>query len=391
MQVTLTEEECALQQQARSFAREHIKPNAMEYVQSGDYPWPILERAAEDGLIGLWFDEAYGGASSSLTDQCIVDEEFCRGNSSVGLALHSAVVGCYPVQVFGTDEQKERLLPPIARGEATTSFGITEPKTGSSLSEVSTTAERDGDEYVINGEKRWVGNGTKSDWVATLVRTDPNPDAGHKGLSIIVVPTDSDGYKAEPLNKCGLNAMDHGQMVYDDVRVPVDNLVGQKEGQGFYQVLDWLNQGHGRITVAAAQVGMAQGALDRAREYAENREQGGQPVSEYQGMRWKFADMKTKVELARAQTYRAAKLVDAIEDGEEVDESIIEQASIAKLFASEMSCDIAEEAVQVHGGNGFAVEYEVEHIYRDVKAGTLYEGTSEVLRNTIGKTVFGEL
>lgn len=391
MSVDLSSQQIALQERAHKFSQEYIKPASEEFVDSGEYPWGIFEQAAEEGLIGLWIDETYGGPGESLIEQCLVDEEFARGDSNIGLALHSSVVGCHVVSKFGTDEQKQRWIKPAVQGEITTSIGMTEPETGSALTEISTQAETDGNEYVINGEKRWIGNGSQSDWVATLCRTDPDVADGHEGLSLIVVPTDTKGFEAEPIDKMGLMGNDHAHITYDDVRVPTDNLLGE-EGQGFNQVLDWLNEGHGRIAVSAAILGQVQGALDRAREYATRREQGGQPIKDYQGMRWKFADMKTKTEVARSQLYRAARIVSASRDDDEsVAENPIEQASITKLYISEMADEVVREAVQVFGGNGYAKEYEVEHVYRDVKAGTLYEGTSEVLRNTIGKTMFDEL
>lgn len=370
---------------------EIIEENGMEYVESGDYPWDILDKAADYDFIGIWFPEKYGGRGGTLVDQCIVDEEFCRANSSVGLALHSATAGCYVVHAFGTGNQKQRWMSPVAEGEATSSIGMTEPDTGSSLTGISTIARKDGDEYVINGKKRWVGNGSKGDWVATLCRTDPDKIGTNDGLSLIVIPTDADGYSAEPISKMGLDALDNAEMEYDDVRVPTVNLLGDQEGEGFRQVLEWLNAGYGRVSVAAANLGMMQGALDRAIAYANEREQGGDLISDYQGIKWKLADMKTKSEVARSQVYRVARLIEKANRGKEVPEQLIEQACIAKLYATEAAWEVASEAVQVYGGNGYDHEYEVEHILRDVRAGTLYEGTSEMLRNTIGKTVTGEL
>jgi alkylation response protein AidB-like acyl-CoA dehydrogenase len=391
MAVDLSSEQIALRERAHKFSQEHIKPANKEFVDSGDWPWDIFKQAAEEGLIGLWIAKEYGGPGSSLIEQCLVDEEFARGDSDIGLALHSSVVGCHVVAKFGSDAQKRRWIEPAVRGDITTSIAMTEPDTGSALKEVSTQAKKDGDEYVINGEKRWIGNGSRSNWVATLCRTNSDIEVGHKGLSLIVVPTNTEGFEGKPIDKMGLMGNDHAHITYDNVRVPTNNLLGEKEGQGFYQVLDWLNEGHGRIAVSAVILGQAQGALDRAKGHASQREQGGQPIKDYQGMRWKFADMKTKTEVARAQLYRAARIASAHKAGEDVTENPIEHASIAKLYISEMADEVAREAVQVFGGNGYAKEYEVEHIYRDVKAGTLYEGTSEILRNTIGKTLFDEL
>jgi alkylation response protein AidB-like acyl-CoA dehydrogenase len=267
-------------------------------------------------------------------------------------------------------------------------IGMTEPDTGSSIKDISTQAVRDGDEYVIDGEKKWVGNGTVADWIVTLCRTDTNQTDTREGLSFIIVPTEQAGFSAEPMEKLGLDAADHGRLNYDGVRVPTENLIGEEEGRGFYQAIDWLN--HGRVTTAATALGMAQGAFDRALEYAKHREQGGQVIGNYQGMRWKFVDMYQKISVARSQTYRAAHSV------EENSPSLpganpISEASIAKLYASEMAQEVTREAIQVFGGDGYAKEYEVEHFYRDVRSTTLYEGTSEILRNTIGKVLFDEL
>lgn len=391
MAVELTESQQEVRNRARSFGEEHIAPKAMEYVESGEWPWEIYEKAADEGLIGLPFEEEYGGQDASLVEQCLVAEEFCRADSSVGIALHGSMTGCFVMSSFGTEEQKQRWLEPVTRGELTTGIGLTEPDTGSALSQLTTTAERDGDEWVINGEKDWIANGASGDWIATLCRTDPDvdPEKPHRGLSLIVVPTETEGYDAEPRNRLGLDAAEHARISYDDVHVPAENLLGE-EGQGFYQTLAWLE--HGRVDIAAAHLGMAEGAFDRALAYSKEREQGGQPIGDYQGMRWKLADMRKKCTVAKSQVYHAARTIDAEErDGTDVEESLIEQASIAKLYATEMACDVAEEAVQVFGGKGFARENEVEHIYRDVKAGTIYEGTSEVQRNTIGKVLYDEL
>lgn len=389
MTVHLTQQEQDLRATAREFGEENITPVAIEYVESGEWPWDVFAKAADADLIGRSFGEDVGGKQASLVEECIIAQEMCRADSSVGIALDGATIGCFAVSAFGTDEQRQRWLTPVINGESTTSIALTEPDTGSSLSKVTTIAERDGDEYIINGEKDWIANGVSGDWVATLCRTDPDPTKSHHGLSLIVVPNGADGYEAQARDRLGLDAAEHAMVRYDDVCVPQGNLLGEEEGQGFYQILEWLE--HGRIEIAAAHLGMAEGAFDRALAYASERKQGGQPIGDYQGMRWKFADMRMKLEVANAQVYRAARLVDKVEAGEDLNENTAEQASIAKLYATEIACDVAEEAVQVFGGDGFARENEVEHFYRDVKAGTIYEGTSEIQRNTIGKALFDEL
>lgn len=391
MTIDFTEEQLELVNKARSFSKSNIRPKVDEYVDSGEYPWEIFEAAAQEDLIGRWIDIKYGGCSETTVEHCIIAEEFCRGDSNIGPALLSSTIGCPVVAEYGSDKQKKQWIKPVLNGEILSSLGMTEPETGSAVTEVTTTAVKDGDEYIIDGEKRWQGNGSISAWIATLCRTDPDIKKGKEGLSLIIVPREAEGLSASPINKLGLMGNDHAQITYDNVRVPAENLLGEEEGSGFEQVVKWLNTGQGRVYAAAIALGQAQYALDLAKEYAIMRKQGGQPIKEFQGLRWKFADMKKNIELAKSQIYRAARAVTAQKAGQEIQENIIEQAAISKLHATEMAEDVAREAVQIHGGNGFAKDYQIEHTYRDVKAGTLWVGTSEILRNTIGKTVFGEL
>lgn len=389
MPVELTESEKDLQQRVREFGEEYIKPHIDQYAKAPEWPWDVFEKAAEADLVGLPYGEKYGGADATLVEECIVSEEWNRADSNIGMALHGSMTGCLVLDEFGTPDQKERWLKPVLNGEAINGIALTEPDTGSDMSSVTTTAEKDGDEYVINGEKKWIANGVNGICTTTLCRTNPDAEADHKGLGLIAVPPETDGYEAHELDKLGLDAAEHAYIEYDDVRVPQENLIGEEEGHGFYQALSWLKPG--RVSIAAAHLGMAEGAFDRALEYAKERKQGGQPIGDYQGMRWKLADMRTKIAVARSQVYSAARLVDREEVGENVPQNVTEHASIAKLYATEIACEIAEEAVQVFGGDGFEVDQPVEHYYRDVKAGTIYEGTSEIQRNTIGKCLFNEL
>lgn len=382
---TLNESEEELKRRAREFAETRIAPNASAHVEAGRYPFELFEAAVQEGLVGRSFDGSLGGEAGSLVDTCLVTLEFCRGDSSIGCALDSATAGCHIPANFGTEAQRERFVSPVLEGECISAIGMTEPETGSSLQGIETAATRDGDEYVISGRKRWISNGKDARWVATLCRTDPEAHLSD-ALSVIVVPTDADGFHAEPIETMGLHAMEQAEIAYDDVRVPASNLIEQ-EGAGFRQVMSWLNGGHGRIAMGAVNIGMALGAFDRARAYARDRSQRGSQISDYQGLRWTFADMKTNLEVAQAQILRAARAVDRDAPPGEV----IEQANIAKLFATEAACDVVDDALQIFGGNGYAKEYEVERIYRDVRAGTLYEGTSEILRNTIAQVLFDEL
>ena len=389
MPVEFTESERDLQRRAREFGEAHVEPNAVQYAKNPEWPWEIFEEAAEAGLIGLPYGEEYGGQDASVVEECIVSEEWNRADSNIGMALYGSMTGCLVLDKFGTPEQKERWLEPVLNGQAINGIGLTEPDTGSDMSAVTTTAEKDGDDYVINGEKKWIANGVNGICTATLCVTDPDAEPSHRGLSLIAVPPETDGYSARELDKLGLQAAEHAYIEYDDVRVTQENLLGEEEGQGFYQALSWLKPG--RVTIGAAHLGMAEGAFEMALEYAKEREQGCQPIGDYQGMRWKLADMRTRLQVARSQVYNAARLVDREESGEEVPYNVTEQASIAKLFATETAIDVAEEAIQIYGGDGFEVDTGVEHIWRDSKAGTIYEGTSEIQRNTIGKCLFDEL
>lgn len=389
MPVQFTEEEQELQERVREFGEEHIEPRIDEYADSQEWPWEVFEAAADAGLIGLPYGEEYGGQDASLVEECILSEEWNRADSNIGMALHGSMTGCLVLDKYGTPEQKERWMEPVLEGDAINGIGLTEPDAGSDMSGVTTTAEKDGDDYVIDGEKKWIANGVSGICTATLCVTDPDAEPRYRGLSLIAVPTDADGYEATELDKLGLDAAEHAYIEYDDVRVPQENLLGEEEGQGFYQALSWINPG--RVTIGASHLGMAEGAFDRALAYAKEREQGGQPIGDYQGLRWKLADMRTKIQVARSHVYDAARLVDRAESGEDVDYDPTEQASIAKLYATEIAIEVAESAVQIYGGNGYEVANEVEHYYRDAKAGTIYEGTSEIQRNTIGKALFDEL
>jgi alkylation response protein AidB-like acyl-CoA dehydrogenase len=389
MPVQFTDAEQELQQRVREFSDEHVAPHTTEYAKNPRWPWEIFEEAAEADLIGLPYGEEHGGQDASLVEECILSEEWTRADSNIGMALHGSMTGCLVLDKYGTADQKERWLEPVLRGEAINSIGLTEPDTGSDMSAVTTTAEKDGDDYVINGEKKWIANGVDGNCTATLCVTDPDAEPRYRGLSLIAVPPETEGYSARDLDKLGLDAAQHAYIEYDDVRVPQENLLGEEEGQGFYQALSWINPG--RVTIGAAHLGMAEGAFDRALAYAKERQQGGQPIGDYQGLRWMLADMRTKIQVARSHVYDAARLVDRAEAGEDVDYNPTEQASIAKLYGTEIAIDVAEKAVQIFGGQGYEVEYDVEHYYRDAKAGTIYEGTSEIQRNTIGKALFDEL
>lgn len=384
-----TNEQEALQQDLRTFGDEHIRESAMDYISDSTWPWPIYEQAAQRGLIGREFPEKFGGKNGSVVEECLVAEELCRADSSIGIAVHSGTIGCFPVNSYGNRSQKETILPQVTSGESITAIGLTEPDTGSSLSQISTGAERVGDSFEISGAKKWIANGISADWTVTLCRTGTDEAGPTGGLSLIIIPTDADGYRAREISKMGLDASEHAYIEFDNVVVPDSNVVGEAD-QGFSYITNWLTQG--RLTTAAAHLGMAEGAFELALNYATNREQGGGPVSDYQGIRWKFADMKKSLSTSKAHLYSIAEALDRYYDhGQYNKVDLIEQSSVAKLNITEMAVDVTREAVQIFGGNGYQKKHRVEHFYRDAKAGTIYEGTSEIQRNTIGKTIFGEI
>jgi alkylation response protein AidB-like acyl-CoA dehydrogenase len=280
------------------------------------------------------------------------------------------------IQKFGDEWMKEEWLPRIANGESACCSCISEPAHGSNVAGIETVAEADGDEYVLDGNKMWITNGTVADVAVVMTKTDPDAEPPHRGISAILVPTDADGFEATKIdNKLGIHASDLAEIVIDDVRVPRENVIGE-ENEGFYQLMDFFASG--RVSVAAQAVGAAQAAVDESIEYANEREQGGRLIKDYQAISHKLAEMATNVEAARSLTYRAASQVKSGDD-----EMAARYASMAKLFASEHAVDVADEAIQVHGGAGFVTDHPVERYYRDARITKIYEGTSEIQKNII--------
>lgn len=303
----------------------------------------------------------------------IVTEELWRGDPGVGGAIALAAFGSDMILTYGDDKMKEKWLPRIASGEAICACAISEAAHGSNIAGMETNAEKDGGDWVLNGSKMWISNGTIADLVVVMAKTDPGE--GYEGISAFLVPTESDGFSAEKIdNKLGIRAQDLAEIVLDDVRIPEENLIGN-ENEGFYQLMDFLEKG--RVNVAGQAVGVSQAALDESREYANEREQFGQEISNFQAIQHKIAEMATKTEAARSLTYRAAQ---AIEDDKEETKYM---SSMAKLFASERAVEITDEAVQIFGGSGYVTDYPVERFYRDARITKIYEGTSEIHRNII--------
>ncbi|MFB6346019.1 MAG: acyl-CoA dehydrogenase family protein [bacterium] len=373
MTFSLTEAQEAVRGAVRNFAENEVRPIAKEYNEKHKYPRELIKEGAEYDLVAPSLPEEYGGGGMDRISGVIVTEELWRGDPGVGGAIALAGFGSDMIFDYGSESMKEEWLPRIASGEAVCATAISESAHGSNISGMETTAEKKNGDWVLNGSKMWISNGTVADCVVTMAKTDPGE--GYQGISAFLVPTDVDGFSAEKIdNKLGIEAQDLAELVLDDVRISDDLLIGE-ENKGFYQLMDFLTKG--RVNVAGQAVGVSQAAWDEAKGYANEREQFDQKISDFQALRHKFAETATRIEAARSLTYRAAK---ALENG---DEDIRHLASMAKLFASEMAVDVTDEAVQIFGGSGYVSDYPVERFYRDARITKIYEGTSEIHKNII--------
>jgi len=384
MEFGLSQEQKQIRDEVRKFAENEIKPIANEYDREEKYPHEIIDKAAEMGMTGPNIPIEYGGAGYSNVDTMIIVEELFAADPGVALSLVSTAFGTENIMEFGTEEQKEEYLEPVARGEMITGAAISEPHAGSDVSSISTTAEKDGDEWVINGNKMWITNGTVADYVVMLCQTDPDASGRYNGFSQIIVETDRDGFEAEKITgKMGIRASDTAELILNDVRVPEDNLVGTR-GAGFLQQMQFFDET--RTAVAAQGVGIAKGAADRALQYAQEREQFGREIGEFQAIQHKLADMYTSIETARLLTYKSAWAVDNDDD----DTNLTKLASMAKEYASRIAVDVANEAVQIHGGAGYVDDFDAERFYRDAKITQIYEGTTEIQKNIIARELQGK-
>jgi alkylation response protein AidB-like acyl-CoA dehydrogenase len=377
MDFDLSPEQDEFRKAVREFAEEVVEPRAEEIDRDQRLPIDIVKQMGEMGLFGLPFPEEYGGQGADFLTLCIAIEELARVDSSIAITLEAGVgLGANPVYRFGTEEQKQRWLVPMARGEILGSFGLTEPDGGSDAGATKTTARLENGEWIINGSKAFITNcGTEISKVCSITAVTGESD-GRPAISAIIVPTDTPGFDVGPsYRKLGWHASDTHALSFTDCRVPEENLLGEP-GRGFAQFLQVLDDG--RIAIAALGVGLAQGCLDESVKYARERRAFGRPIGEFQGMQFKIADMKVAVETARTYVYRAAWLRDQ-------GRPYKTEASVAKLHATEIAVTCAREAVQVHGGYGFMEEFPVARFYRDSKVLEIGEGTSEIQRLLIAR------
>jgi butyryl-CoA dehydrogenase len=371
----LTDTQIQIRDTARDFARERLAPGAAARDEAHAFPAAELKEMGELGFLGMLVPEEHGGSDTGVVTYASVLEEIAAGDGACStiLSVHSSV-GCMPIVKFGTEEQKDRFLPKMASGEWIGGFALTEPQAGSDAANLRTRARRDGDHYVISGAKQFITSGRNGHVMIVFAVTDPN--AGKKGISAFIVPTDTPGYEVVRVeDKLGQHSSDTCQLAFNDMRLPASLRLGE-EGAGYRIALSNLEGG--RIGIASQSVGMARAAFEAARDYARERVTFGKPIIEHQAVAFRLADMATKIEAARQLILHAAQL-------REAGLPCLTEASMAKLFASEMAEAVCSAAIQIHGGYGYLADFPVERIYRDVRVCQIYEGTSDVQRIVIAR------
>ncbi len=380
-----TDEQKAIIEMVRQFVDEQILPQAEHYDSADEFPGPIVEQMKELGLFGVTIPEEHGGMGLDLTTYTMIVEELSRGWISISGVVNTHFIGSYLLMKFGTDEQRERLLPRMATGEIRAAFSLSEPELGSDVQAIKTSAVKRGDAYEINGQKMWVTNGLMSGVVFVLAKTDRDASPRYKGMTCFICEkepgaSENPGLTVPPkIKKMGYKGVESTELVFDGYECPADMILGGEDaglGKGFVQMMDALEVG--RVNVAARGVGIAQRALELGLRYSQERKAFGKQIAAHQAIQFKLADMATKVEAARLLTLKAARMKDA---GERSDL----EAGMAKLFASEIGKEVVEDSFRIHGGYGYSKEYEIERLYRDAPLLLIGEGTSEIQRMVIGK------
>ena len=378
MSIKLTDEQLMIQTMVRDFAREVIAPTAAERDKTKEFPGDNLKQLGELGFMGMMVPPEYNGSGADTISYVLALSEvaYSCASTAVVMSVHNSIV-CESILRYGTEDQKQRFLKPLATGEIIGAFALTEPNAGSDPLRQTTKAVRDGESYILNGTKRFITTGKNAGVVIVTAKTDETKR--HKGISAFLVKKETPGFTAGPLeDKMGLRGSDTVDLIFEDCRVPAKDMLGE-EGEGFKIAMTGLDGG--RIGISAQSVGVAQAALDAAVQYAKEREQFGQSISRFQGLRWMVADMATNIEAARQLMLSASAMKDR-------GENYTAQASMAKLFSSEMVNRVTATALQIHGGYGYIKEYPVERYYRDARVFTIYEGTSEIQRIVISNHVF---
>ncbi|MBE8539687.1 acyl-CoA dehydrogenase family protein [Geoglobus acetivorans] len=383
MNFELTQDQKDIQKAAREFAQnEFTAERGRYYDQKEEFPFDLWKKACELGFIGVHFPEEYGGAGLGILENILIVEEFCRADSTIGSALILSDFSSEVIMRFGSEAQKEEVLPKVAGGKAITAGCYTEPEAGSDLTAIKTRAEKDGDEWVINGSKTFITNGTIADYYVVLAVTDPDAQPRYRGFSTFLVRKDAEGLQTNKIDgKMGIRSSPTAEVVFKNVRVSDDDVIGQVN-RGFYQVLEFFDES--RIEIAAQALGIAQGAFDKTLEYVRQRKQFGQAIGAFQALQHRIAHLGTMLEATRLLIYKAAWNYDR--NG--IDPTL---TSMAKYLAGKLAVQVCDEAIQMHGGYGYVAENDVERFYRDAKITEIYEGTKEVQLNTVAKGLLGKL
>ena len=380
MDFELTNRQKQIRLAAREFAEGELKPIGKDCESKGDFPRDLIKKAAQLGFVGVYIKKDYGGLGLGSVEDAIIHEEFWRADPGLGQVFSQTTFGAKELILFGTEEQKKKYLSPLVKGEWVMGFSITEPEAGSDAASVITRADKVGEEYVINGNKVMISNGTEAKFLLVYCLTHPEGTSRSKRHSIFIVETDRPGYKADKVHgKMGLHASDTANVFFNNVKVPKENLVGM-EGNGFVQLMKFLD--HSRVAVAADALGLAQGAMEQAIDYVRKRKQFGRTIASFQVTQFKIAEMATLVETARSLTYKAAWALDRGSPDTQL-------SAMAKWWASRVAVGAADEALQLHGGYGYLDDYPIERYYRAAKLLEIYEGTKEIQKMTIGRRILG--
>lgn len=383
MSYQLTEEQEMLRQIVKRLAEDKVAPRAAEIDEKDEYPWDLKELIAEQGLLGAGIPEEYGGTGAGLPSVCLIVEEIAKASAAVSLIVAAQELGMMPILVGGSEEQKQKYLPGIADGEQICAFALTEPNAGSDAGAVKTRAVREGDKYLLSGQKCFITNGSIADVFTVFATVDPK--AGLKGLSAFIVEKNYPGVTVgKKEHKMGIRGSETTEVIFDNCPVPVENLMG-KEGDGFKIAMMTLDRT--RPVIGAQAVGIAQGALDYAVNYAKERVQFGKPIASFQGLQFMLADMATRVEAARQLVYKAAFLIEHAAENNTSITDISLFSSMSKLFASDTAMQVTVDALQVLGGYGYMKEYPLERMMRDAKITQIYEGTNQIQRVVIAKNI----
>ena len=380
MNYFLTEDQQMIKDLAAKIAREKIEPVAAHFDETGEFPWEIVKLLAQADLFRVFIPEEYDGLGGGIVEMCLVVEELSKACGGIALAYAASGLGTIPIILFGSEEQKKQYLPRLAAGEILGAFALTEPEAGSDAAAVKTRAVPDGDSFVINGTKQWITNGGEAFIYTVIALTDPS--RGPRGASAVLVEKGTPGFEfGKKEDKMGIRGSATRELIFTDCRVPKTNLLG-REGAGFLVAMKTFDQS--RPGVASQAVGIAQGALDKAVAYSQERKQFGKPISSFQGLQFMLADMATQVEAARALTYQAARTIDAGA------KNVAKISAMAKVFASDTAMRVTTDAVQVFGGYGYMKEYPVEKMMRDAKITQIYEGTNQIQREVIALQLIKE-